>query len=315
MRESFSVIIVALNERAHLARLLDSFAGLDEQPLEVLVVDGGSRDGTRDEVLSRVDSFAARGAQLHLLDETGPVRSPGNARNQGIEAARGELLCILDADSVMRDAAFFTTGRACLAGRLGASVRAQVDAETPVETHLARSFHGFSAVLFRREAFAKARFDPVLGYGEDEHFWTAAGLDIDLVCDATLGIHLPQTWREVAAQSRWYGRTLRPFLRAMKRDFPDRWGATVRKHVVARVPQALFYPLCVPLSFALVPWWTPAPLAAAGVVVLAAYRRHRAQHAASGARFRDTLTELLVRNAAYLHGLVQGLRRADPSRG
>ncbi|MAC17314.1 MAG: hypothetical protein CMC97_03350, partial [Flavobacteriales bacterium] len=45
-----SVVIPCLNEAAHIGSCLDALAGQQSLPgpLEVLVVDGGSTDGTRD---------------------------------------------------------------------------------------------------------------------------------------------------------------------------------------------------------------------------------------------------------------------------
>ena len=82
-----SIIIPTLNEARTLPRLLD---GLRRQgvPAEIVVVDGGSDDGTAE---------LARGARVVLLRST-PGRGP--QLNQGAAAARGDILLFLHADSV-----------------------------------------------------------------------------------------------------------------------------------------------------------------------------------------------------------------------
>lgn len=83
--ERLSVVIPALNEAEYLPRLLACLARQSLQPLEVLVVDGGSSDGTP--ALAR-----AWGATVLAGGR------PGHGRNVGAEVARGDWLLFLDAD-------------------------------------------------------------------------------------------------------------------------------------------------------------------------------------------------------------------------
>ncbi len=93
-KPQISVIIPAYNEENYLPRLLDS---LKKQTLEwgkdfeVLVVDGGSRDRTPE---------IAKSNGAVLIREYGGAQGPGNARNRGARAARGNTLIFLDADVV-----------------------------------------------------------------------------------------------------------------------------------------------------------------------------------------------------------------------
>jgi glycosyltransferase involved in cell wall biosynthesis len=82
-----SVIVPARNAAATLAATLQ--AAQREQPAELIVVDDGSSDGTR-------DIAAAHGARV--VD--GPRRGPGAARNAGAAGAAGDVLVFLDADCV-----------------------------------------------------------------------------------------------------------------------------------------------------------------------------------------------------------------------
>jgi dolichol-phosphate mannosyltransferase len=83
-RPMISVIVPARNEAANLLPVL---AGVHPYADEVLVVDGHSRDGTR-------EIAAACGARV-ILDDG---RGKGAAIRQGIAAARGEILVFIDAD-------------------------------------------------------------------------------------------------------------------------------------------------------------------------------------------------------------------------
>lgn len=90
---SLSIIIPALNEAEHLASTLNSLQTLRQRGVEVIVVDGGSSDGTAQLAGDGADQVitAPRGRALQL--------------NAGAAAARGEILCFLHADSSLPDGA------------------------------------------------------------------------------------------------------------------------------------------------------------------------------------------------------------------
>jgi rSAM/selenodomain-associated transferase 2 len=82
-----SIIIPALNEAAAIADTLAALAPLRQRGAEVIVVDGGSADGTA--------HLAAAGADQVLTAERGRARQ----MNAGAAAAHGELLLFLHADT------------------------------------------------------------------------------------------------------------------------------------------------------------------------------------------------------------------------
>jgi rSAM/selenodomain-associated transferase 2 len=83
-----SVIIPALNEAGNLPALLgDLRPALDSREVEVIVVDGGSDDGT--------PALAAAAGALVVAAERGRARQ----MNAGARLARGEVLLFLHADS------------------------------------------------------------------------------------------------------------------------------------------------------------------------------------------------------------------------
>jgi GT2 family glycosyltransferase len=87
---SVSVVVPALDEAAHICRCLRSIMAQRPRPLEVIVVDGGSRDGTRE---------LARREGAIVIDN--PERTIPAALNRGLAAVRGEVLVRFDAHSEM----------------------------------------------------------------------------------------------------------------------------------------------------------------------------------------------------------------------
>jgi GT2 family glycosyltransferase len=83
-----SVVIPVYNAGAHLRACLAALAASNRQPLECIVVDDGSTDGSAE---------YARQAGAAVLS-TGGRSGPARARNIGARAARGDILFFLDSD-------------------------------------------------------------------------------------------------------------------------------------------------------------------------------------------------------------------------
>ena len=88
-----AIVIPALNEATNLARLLPELAR-GARPAEIIVVDGGSDDGTA--------AVATGQPGVRLL--TGP-RGRARQMNQGARAAEGDTLMFLHADTRLPDGA------------------------------------------------------------------------------------------------------------------------------------------------------------------------------------------------------------------
>jgi len=90
---SVSVIIPAFNAQATIERAVKTVVNQTHPPLEVIVVDDASTDGTRD-VVRRLAKAEPR---IKLL-ENATNRGPSGSRNRGFQAAQGEWVAIQDAD-------------------------------------------------------------------------------------------------------------------------------------------------------------------------------------------------------------------------
>jgi glycosyltransferase involved in cell wall biosynthesis len=86
-----SVILPVYNRESMVARAIRSVLAQTSAPLELIVVDDGSTDATRDVL----DTF---GPQITVIDQ--PHAGAYVARNLGLRQAKGELIAFIDSDDV-----------------------------------------------------------------------------------------------------------------------------------------------------------------------------------------------------------------------
>ena len=96
-----SVIVTVYNERLSIERLLDSLGRQTRRPDEIVICDGGSRDGTADLVRQYCADNAGVYPPLRLLVEPGANISRG--RNLAIDAAQGPVIAATDAGVRLAD--------------------------------------------------------------------------------------------------------------------------------------------------------------------------------------------------------------------
>lgn len=88
-----SLVIPTLNEVENIAPLLARIGGCEPGPDQIIFVDDGSTDGTRE----AIRSFATS-APIHLIERDTPMLGLAGAVIAGARAAAGELLVVMDAD-------------------------------------------------------------------------------------------------------------------------------------------------------------------------------------------------------------------------
>lgn len=92
MPPRFSILMAAYQAEATIARAIKSVLAQTYDAWELIVVDDGSRDTTRERALE------AAGGDTRITVLTQANAGPGTARNHAADHARGEYLCILDSD-------------------------------------------------------------------------------------------------------------------------------------------------------------------------------------------------------------------------
>jgi rSAM/selenodomain-associated transferase 2 len=150
---TISIIIPALNEAQSIGETLDAAARL-KGDVEVIVVDGGSADETVEVARARgarvVTSARGRGAQMHA----------------GAQAARGEVLWFLHADTLAPADAAECVARALLTpGAVGGNFRIRFDGASGAARFLTWLYprlrllglaYGDSGFFVRRAAYERA---------------------------------------------------------------------------------------------------------------------------------------------------------------
>lgn len=183
-----SIVLPTLNERAYITDCLASLRSQDaDDVIEILVVDGGSTDGTRELV-------EAQPAPVRLVDN--PRVTAAAAMNVGIAAAAGEVICRADAhtlyatDYVRRCLEVLDeTGAANVGGRMQAvgenrfarAVAAVTSSPFGIGSgkfHYAEGRHEVDTVYlgcWRRETLLE-----VGGYDEEHLQWAAEDQELNL---------------------------------------------------------------------------------------------------------------------------------------
>lgn len=87
-----SIVLKILNEEDNIGNLLDSLV-IQEPPIEIVIVDGGSKDRT----LGIISSYMEKHDFIRLFVRTG---GRGVGLNYGLGKARGEIIALTDGDCI-----------------------------------------------------------------------------------------------------------------------------------------------------------------------------------------------------------------------
>jgi glycosyltransferase involved in cell wall biosynthesis len=95
-RPLVSIVVPMLDEIGFIRDCLDGFAAqtYGVRDVEVVVVDGGSTDGSRE----LIDAMAEERPWIRVVDN--PQRRASAAFNRGVEAAKGDVVCLFSAHGV-----------------------------------------------------------------------------------------------------------------------------------------------------------------------------------------------------------------------
>jgi glycosyltransferase involved in cell wall biosynthesis len=99
---SISIVIPSLNQRRFLERAIRSIVDQEYPRIEIIVIDGGSDDSSRE----LLEAYAPRLAYW----SSAPDRGPADALNQGFARATGDIFGFLNADDFLLPKALATVG-------------------------------------------------------------------------------------------------------------------------------------------------------------------------------------------------------------
>lgn len=85
-----TILIPMLNEEKALPRTIACLDAMEPQPDEILIIDGGSDDGS---------VALAQAAGFNVM--TAPKKGRGAQINFGVQEAKGDVICVLHADSIL----------------------------------------------------------------------------------------------------------------------------------------------------------------------------------------------------------------------
>ncbi len=190
MKPLVSCIVPVFNGERYLAEALDSILAQTYRPVDLIVVDDGSTDGT-------AQVAAGYGERITYLYQENS--GPAAARNKGIDAAQGEFVAFLDADDVWHEEKLARQMVRFDARReLGVCSAYQKNFWSPeLEHHRSGSpdtgLDGvppgvFSSAVVRRSLFDEIGFfDPTLKHRDDME-WLSRAADEGVVSETILDV-------------------------------------------------------------------------------------------------------------------------------
>jgi glycosyltransferase involved in cell wall biosynthesis len=188
-----SLVATVKDAGPHVRAFLSSVEAQTRMPDEVVIVDGGSTDGTAD--------ILRDAGGITLIEEPGSNIARG--RNVAIRAAAHDVVAVSDADCVLapswlqlivapveRGADVSMGAYRALTGSFFEACAAAISIKEPEEIDPASYLPSARSVAFRREAFERGGGYPEwLDIGEDmylNHRWRQLGLRMDLAGDAVV---------------------------------------------------------------------------------------------------------------------------------
>jgi glycosyltransferase involved in cell wall biosynthesis len=213
-----TAIVAAYNEERHVARCLESLTAQTYRPLEILLADDGSTDGTV-RVARRLPA-----AQVLSLPHRGKARTLNAAAAQ----ARGEILVFVDADLTLATDYVAKLVAPILAGEaLGTShcdefvanptnrwarcLQLQHGLPPDRRLNLGEAAIAEGTVVYRavgRDRFLAAGGFDDTGYLDDQSLYPKLGRRARFVPGAVCYHHNPDRLREVFRQGVWAGKSI-----------------------------------------------------------------------------------------------------------
>lgn len=219
-----SIVMAVYNEERHLDACLRSLTNQTYQPIEIVVVNDGSRD--------RTGLIAASFTEVVLVETSHAGAAP--ARNEGARRATGEILVFLDGDMTFPPA-FIETLIAPMSDEevMGTFTREILVANgerrwarahmlgrhLPLDTHFRPDFpdrwENYRAI--RTSAFWSVGGLDEIGHGEDVTVGRKLGVLAVVAPGAICHHYEPDDLKDIFSSARWMGRGMRI------RERPNAW--------------------------------------------------------------------------------------------
>ena len=159
-----AIVIPCRNEAPHVAGMLNALRTQDSAIDDVIVVDGGSVDGTLELLRERPDIVLVRDADRGVYD----------GFNQGLAAATGDIVGFLNSDDIYEPGAFAAVGRALAENPdADAACGAALLEPSPAREKPASLRLGIGT---RTPGARRSRFGPRLTLGD---IWSSSSLTLD----------------------------------------------------------------------------------------------------------------------------------------
>ncbi len=211
-----SIVIPAYNEEKDIGACLSSLEQQTLKDFEIIVVDDGSKDDTR--------NIARSFKKVKVI--IGEHKGPGVSRNIGSAVACGEILVFVDCDMTLDKDYLKNLIKPIIDDKSGRIIGSTHDYELVknisniwsrcwgkirVNKQQAKTIKIFRAI--RKDKFKEfGGFDPKYGYADDQTFWFKYKVS-PVVADNTTCYHKnPQNLNAVYKQSRWIGASIDNFL-------------------------------------------------------------------------------------------------------
>lgn len=205
-----SVVIPTHNEEDDIKACLDSVLNQTYNKIEIIVVDDGSNDRTKE----IIKDYEKKTGKIGLFEQK--QKGPGEARNLGAKKARGEILVLIDADMVLFPDYVEKVIQPVIEGKaFGAIESIQYNIfETKMQECWGKyvrlkELEGENSLVTRsiakQDFLNLGGFDRKYGYADDKTFYFKYGIKFLILKDLKCYHKTPRTWKGVYKHSGWIG--------------------------------------------------------------------------------------------------------------
>lgn len=227
--QKVSCIVPVLNEEDTISDFISSLYRQDYRPIELILVDGSSKDGTLGIINRKINELKDDQFSINIYKEKdlGNISSPANARNIGLDHANGEFVFFIDSDTCFIDDTTISKTIFEMGDKDFIIINFKPLIDTKLEEFISRTMKLCGVILYRKKFIGAKRFIPTLGFGEDREFLYRVFHDMyypsrTKPSSSLIGRHYPHTNYELKKQSEWYGRTIVRYMKVIyiyKKEF------------------------------------------------------------------------------------------------